>query len=80
MEKKIQQIAKRLHDSEGNWMGSKDKMVTINGEKHNFDDLAKQYNIDLPKASKPKAKVNKVEEERHADMGQTHTEGHTDKS
>ena len=65
----------RLYDADGKWIGPKDKMLSIGGEKIHIDDYAKQHGITLPKGKKP---INTDIEEKHADMEQSLDSGHTE--
>jgi len=71
---KLQTILDNGHDGD---------TVYIYGEKYNTAELAKEHGIDLPKAKKAKKQVNKTEdiqEQRHADMGETFDQGDTKES
>lgn len=48
MEKQLLKICNRYHDADGLWIGPKDYMVTINGEQHDYRELAKDYDIKYP--------------------------------
>lgn len=66
----------------GEWTGSPDRMIAVNGEWHNLDEYAKEHGIELPVAQK-KAKSKKksdVEVNSYGDMGEEHHEGHSEES
>ena len=70
-----------LYDAEGNWKGPEDHMVTVGGEKMHIEEYAKKHNIELPeakKSKKTKKPVNTDIEDKHADMGQSQDEGHSE--
>jgi hypothetical protein len=54
--------------------GYQGKSVTIYGEQHDFIELCKEHDIELPKVQKPKKEVN-TKEEQHADMEETLDKG-----
>ena len=56
----------RLFNEKGEWLGNKDRTVTVNGEVHDLDEYCEQHNIELP-GKKSKKPVN-TKEEKHADM------------
>lgn len=71
---KLQTILDNGHDGD---------TVYIYGEKYNTAEIAKEHGIDLPKAKKGKKQVNiteDIQEEEHADMGETFDQGDTKKS
>lgn len=60
--------------------GYQGKSVTIYGEQHDFMELCKEHDIELPKVQKPKKQVNiteDIQEEEHADMDETLDEGNS---
>ena len=71
----------KLFDAEGNWHGNPDRSITVNGEKHDLDEYAKEHGIELPSGptapNKPK-KVNTDIKEKHEDMERSHDSGDTE--
>jgi len=67
---------------DGVWCGSADRTITVNGEKHNLDEYAKEHGIDLPDAKKhkkTKPQVNSYGDMEHKDSsGDTEEHEHGD--
>ena len=72
----------RLFDSEGNWQGSPDHKIRVNGEEHDVFEYAKKHGIEIP--NKPNAPIepNKKkqinideEEQSYGDMEQAQDPG-----
>ena len=53
MKDKVLKISKRYHTSDGLWIGPVDYKVKINGEEHDYRDLAKEYGIVPPMETTP---------------------------
>ena len=70
----------RNFDADGNW--TKDsRQIRVNGVMHDLDEYAKEHGIELPDAKKHKKvekQINTDIEEDHADMEQSHDEGHSE--
>jgi hypothetical protein len=80
MEHKVKKLAKRfLHY--GVWQRDS-WIVRIDGEEHDFRDLAKKYGIKLKDADKPKKSKKQinidVKVEEHADLEKPLDSGHTE--
>ena len=70
----------RLFDQDGKWTKPERKIV-VDGVEHDLDEYAKEHGIELPDAKKHKKsekQINTDIEEEHADMGQSHDEGHSE--
>ena len=55
---------------DGKWTGNPGRQITVNGEKVDLDDYAKEHGIELPDSKKHKPKDIKKEVNSNADMGQ----------
>ena len=62
----------RLFDSEGNWHGSEDHTIRVNGETHDVYKYAKAHGIELPGKPKKQKQINTdIEEKSYGDLEQT---------
>ena len=77
MEQQVHKIARRSIVN-GKWIRDSYDII-INGETHDFRDLAKQFGIEMPDAIESKKKINKdIQEHEDADMGSSHHSGDTE--
>jgi hypothetical protein len=77
MKQKLERIISRLY-VDGVYKGNSARTITIYGEEHKLDAIAKEVGIELPDAKKGKKVVNTVEdiqEQEHADMERPHSDG-----
>ena len=74
MEKQVHKIANRCIVN-GEWIRDTYDVV-IDGETHDFRDLAKQHGIEM--GSKSKKQINTDVEEKHEDMERSHDSGDTE--
>ena len=73
---KLQGVIDTLY-VDGVYVGNSSRTVTIYGETHKLDAIAKEVGIELPKVQKPVKQVN-TKEEQHADMDKALDEGNTE--
>lgn len=73
----------------GVWTGREDRKVIFKGAEHSIDDLAKEYDLDLPDAKpmkKEQKQINKIVDDlqndikvkEYEDMGKSQQDGDTE--
>ena len=79
MKQKLEKIISKLY-VDGVYKGNSARTITIYGEEHKLDAIAKEVGIELPDASKAKKTVNTTEEDSYADMEQSQPKGDSKES